>query len=63
MPRNLVRDNLAMPLFLQGCCGDINCAPKDGTFEGCELLGTRLGAATVTAALQAERRWRAMCWR
>ncbi len=50
-----VRDNLAMPLFLQGCCGDINCSPKDGTFEGSELLGTRLGAATVTAALHAER--------
>lgn len=50
-----VRDNLAMPLFLQGCCGDINCFPKDGKFEGCELLGTRLGAATVTAALCAER--------
>ena len=49
-----VRDNLAMPLFLQGCCGDINCSPKDGKFEGCELLGTRLGAATVTAALHAD---------
>ena len=50
-----VRDNLAMPLFLQGCCGDINCSPKDGTFEGSALLGTRLGAATLTAALHAER--------
>ena len=49
-----VRENLAMPLFLQGCCGDINCSPKDGTFEGSALLGTRLGAATLTAALHAE---------
>ena len=49
-----VRRNLAMPLFLQGCCGDINCSPKDGTFEGSALLGTRLGAATLTAALDAE---------
>ena len=49
-----VRRNLAMPLFLQGCCGDINCSLKDGTFEGSALLGTRLGAATLTAALDAE---------
>lgn len=49
-----VRENLAMPLFLQGCCGDINCSPKDGTFEGSALLGTRLGAATLTATLHAE---------
>jgi neutral ceramidase len=41
------------PLFAQACCGDINCAPKDGTFKGSQALGTRLGAAALTACLDA----------
>ncbi|MDP6038702.1 MAG: neutral/alkaline non-lysosomal ceramidase N-terminal domain-containing protein, partial [Candidatus Latescibacteria bacterium] len=51
-----VRENLggAMPLFLQGCCGDINCSPKDKTFECTQRLGALLGAAAVTAAINAQ---------
>lgn len=44
----------AVPMFAQGCCGDINCAPMDGRFETSERQGTILGCAAVTAALQAE---------
>ncbi|MDA0709590.1 MAG: neutral/alkaline non-lysosomal ceramidase N-terminal domain-containing protein [bacterium] len=43
-----------IPLFAQACCGDINCAPKDGTFEASQALGTRLGAAALTACLDAQ---------
>lgn len=42
------------PMFAQGCCGDINCAPKDGAFATSERLGTLLGAAALTAAMQTE---------
>lgn len=41
------------PLFAQACCGDINCAPKDGTLKASQNLGTRLGAAALTASLNA----------
>lgn len=41
------------PLFAQACCGDINCAPKGDTFEAVQALGTRLGAAALTACLDA----------
>ena len=39
------------PLFAQACSGDINCSPRDGTHKNSQLLGTRLGAATLTASL------------
>lgn len=44
----------AVPMFAQGCCGDINCSPQDGTFEMSQRQGNLLGAAALTAALQAE---------
>ncbi|MDP6777436.1 MAG: hypothetical protein QGI83_11810, partial [Candidatus Latescibacteria bacterium] len=44
----------AVAMFGQGCCGDINCSPQDGTFEMTERLGGLLGAAAVSAALSAE---------
>ena len=44
----------AVALFGQGCCGDINCSPQDGTYEMTERLGQLLGAAAVSAALSAE---------
>ena len=44
----------AVPIFAQGCCGDINCSPKDNTFETTRRLGTTLGCAAVAAAVQAE---------
>jgi len=43
----------AVPLFAQGCCGDINCAPRDGTHAMSERLGMRLGSAALAAALDA----------
>lgn len=51
-----VRDNMdgATPLFLQGCCGDINCSPRDKTFECSQRLGALLGSAAVTAAINSE---------
>lgn len=37
-------------LFAQGCCGDINCYPRDGSWETTERLGVTLGAAAVKGA-------------
>ncbi len=44
----------AVPIFAQGCCGDINCSPQDGTFELSARQGALLGAAALTAAVEAE---------
>ena len=41
-------------MFGQGCCGDINCSPQDGTHEMTERHGRLLGAAAVSAALSGE---------
>jgi neutral ceramidase len=43
----------AMPLFMQGCCGDINPTER-GSHEAVRGLGTRLGAAAVIGAESAE---------
>ena len=43
-----------VPMFAQACCGDINCSPRDKTFEGSRYLGTLLGSAALMGALQAD---------
>ncbi len=41
-------------MFAQGCCGNINAHPRDGTFEGARRLGTILGAAVIGGVEQIE---------
>ncbi len=43
-----------LPMFAQGCCGDINCTPMDGTLHTTIQQGELLGAAAVAAARRAE---------
>ncbi len=43
-----------LPMFAQGCCGDINCTPMDGTLRTTMQQGELLGAAAVAAARRAE---------
>ncbi len=45
--------NGALPMFAQGCCGDINCTPMDGTLRTTRRHGELLGGAAVTAARRA----------
>jgi neutral ceramidase len=42
-----------MPMFLQGCCGNVNPEPR-GTFEDAERHGRTLGGAVLDAMDQAE---------
>lgn len=44
----------ALPMFAQGCCGDINCTPMDGTLKTTVRQGELLGGAAVNAARHAE---------
>lgn len=48
------QDQGCIAMFAQGCCGDINAHPRDGSFEAAERLGTILGRATVACAEQIE---------
>jgi hypothetical protein len=51
-----LRKNLegALPMFAQACCGDINCKPMDGALDTSRRQGELLGAASLTASLNAE---------
>lgn len=44
----------ALPMFAQGCCGDINCTPMDGALRTTIRQGELLGGAAVNAARHAE---------
>ena len=44
----------ALPMFAQGCCGDINCTPMDGTLRTSMRQGELLGEAAVAAARGSE---------
>ncbi|MDE3000689.1 MAG: hypothetical protein OXU79_16575 [Gemmatimonadota bacterium] len=44
----------AVPMFAQGCCGDVNCTPMDGALQTTVRLGELLGGAAVNAARHAE---------
>jgi neutral ceramidase len=43
-----------VPMFAQGCCGDINCTPMDGSLATTRRQGQLLGSAALTASLHAE---------
>ena len=43
----------ALPMFAQGCCGDVNCAPMDGALRTTIRQGELLGEAAVNAARHA----------